>query len=508
MFKENVLNPSTFCITWEQIPGRGAVERQQQEIIANAEKARSSGKIHAFGITDNPGGNPALAVDQLCAELMRTGMEPLVHFACRDRNRNAIESMLYGLERSQARNLLLLSGDYPSPDGFGGTSRPVFDLDPVHVLQLVTELNKGFKYLNMGKPQQLTPAQFFSGVGISPFKASEAELTGQYFKLRKKIAAGAQFAITQIGYDARKLHELMQWLKLNTFDLPVLANLFVLPFGAAKVMKANKIPGCVIPDGLLARLEEESKAADKGKSGRIMRAAEFYAVAKGLGCAGAHVGGHNISCDTVIEVIDRGEELSPNWRDLLAKFDYSNEKTFCYFYKRDEATTLNRPEESERSKQAVRPLSFHFSKIMHGLMFDKKSPLYSPIMALVGFVDKSPGLKKVFGHFEHIMKVALFGCIDCGDCALFDIGYQCPMASCPKGQRNGPCGGSFNEWCEVYPSEKKCIWVNAYHRLKNDDGTSAVFAEADIMPPCNWALWQTSSWVNFFLGRDHRKGNF
>ncbi|MBN2106065.1 MAG: methylenetetrahydrofolate reductase, partial [Deltaproteobacteria bacterium] len=352
MFQENVLNPSTFCVTWEQIPGRGAVERQQEDIIINAEKARQSGKIHAIGITDNPGGNPALAVDLLCAELKRTGMEPLVHFACRDKNRNAIESMLYGLERSQARNLLLLSGDYPSNEGFGGTSRPVFDLDPVNALQLVAEMNKGFKYQNLGKPQQLTPTQFFAGVGISPFKASEAELAGQYYKLRKKIAAGAKFAITQIGYDARKIHELLQWLKLNKFDLPVLANLFVLPFGAAKIMKANKIPGCVIPDGLLARLEEESKAPDKGKGARIMRAAEFYAVAKGLGCAGAHIGGHNISCDTVLEVIDRGEELSPNWRDVLAKFDYSNEPTFFYYYKRDEATTLNRQEENPRPEKA------------------------------------------------------------------------------------------------------------------------------------------------------------
>jgi methylenetetrahydrofolate reductase (NADPH) len=508
MFQENVLNPSTFCVTWEQIPGRGAVERQQEDIIINAEKARQSGKIHAIGITDNPGGNPALAVDLLCAELKRTGMEPLVHFACRDKNRNAIESMLYGLERSQARNLLLLSGDYPSNEGFGGTSRPVFDLDPVNALQLVAEMNKGFKYQNMGKPQQLTPTQFFAGVGISPFKASESELAGQYYKLRKKIAAGAKFAITQIGYDARKLHELLQWLKLNKFDLPVLANLFVLPFGAAKIMKANRIPGCVVPDGLLAKLEEESKAPDKGKGGRILRAAEFYAVAKGLGCAGAHIGGHNIPCDTVLEVVDRGEELSPNWRDLLAKFDYSSEPTFFYYYKRDEATTLNRPEESPRPEKAIRPLSYRFSKIMHWTLFDRESPLFPLIMAFVRFADKRPGVKKALGHFEHVMKVALFGCIDCGDCALFDIGYMCPMASCPKSQRNGPCGGSFNEWCEVHPNEQKCIWVQAYQRLKSDDGTSAIFDDKAIMPPCNWELWQTSSWLNYFLGRDHRKGKY
>ena len=506
MFKENVLNPSTFCITWEQIPGRGAVERQQEDIIVNAEKALKTGKIHAIGITDNPGGNPALAVDLLCAELKRLGMESVVHFACRDKNRNAIESMLYGLERNQAHNLLVLSGDYPSNEGFGGTSRPVFDLDPVHVLQLIGEMNKGFQYQYMGRPQQLTPTQFFAGVAVSPFKKSEAELAGQYFKLRKKIAAGAQFAITQIGYDGRKLHELLQWLRSNGFTLPVLANIFVLNYGVAKTIRAGKIAGCMVPEGLVSRLEQESKAPDKGKASRIMRAAELYAVAKGLGCAGAHIGGHNISCDTVIEVIDRGEEMTPNWRDLLAKFDYSSERTFFYYYKRDDATSLNSPEENQRPEKAIRPLSYRFAKIMHWVLFDKATPLHGMIMAFVRFADKRPGFKKHLGHFEHIMKVALFRCIDCGDCALFDIAYLCPMSQCPKSQRNGPCGGSLNEWCEVHPDESKCIWVQAYQRLKSDDGTSAIFSDTAITPPCNWQLWQTSSWLNYFLGRDHRRG--
>jgi len=169
MFKDAVLDPATFCITWEQIPGRGANEKQQEEIIRSAEQAAKSGRIHALGITDNPGGNPALSVELLCAELKRLGMESLVHFACRDKNRNAVESMLYGLERSHARNLLVISGDYPSPEGFGGTSRPVFDLDPVHVLQLIGEMNRGLEYQYLGRKQQLHPTSFFAGVGISPF---------------------------------------------------------------------------------------------------------------------------------------------------------------------------------------------------------------------------------------------------------------------------------------------------------------------------------------------------
>jgi hypothetical protein len=47
-----------------------------------------------------------------------------------------------------------------------------------------------------------------------------------------------------------------------------------------------------------------------------------------------------------------------------------------------------------------------------------------------------------------------------------------------------------------------------YKHLKSDDGTSAIFAEKDIMPPFNWELWQTSSWLNYFLGRGHRRGKY
>jgi methylenetetrahydrofolate reductase (NADPH) len=98
-------------------------------------------------------------------------------------------------------------------------------------------------------------------------------------------------------------------------------------------------------------------------------------------------------------------------------------------------------------------------------------------------------------------KTAMFGCMNCGDCALFDVAYICPMSQCPKQQRNGPCGGSYHGWCEAYPEERKCIWVQAYERLKAFDEEDKL-AEY-VVPPTNWALRDTSSWLNFYLGRDH-----
>ena len=86
IFKEAILNPDIFCVTWEQTPGRGAFEASQEEVIENARKAAGKGKIHAISLTDNPSGIPAISPEMLCAEIKKLGIEPLVHFALRDKN--------------------------------------------------------------------------------------------------------------------------------------------------------------------------------------------------------------------------------------------------------------------------------------------------------------------------------------------------------------------------------------------------------------------------------------
>src|SRR5271157_4690322 len=84
IFKDALLNPSQFCVTWEQIPGRGAFETSQEEVIENARKAAGSGKIQAVSLTDNPSGIPAISPEMFCDEIKKLGIEPLVHFALRD----------------------------------------------------------------------------------------------------------------------------------------------------------------------------------------------------------------------------------------------------------------------------------------------------------------------------------------------------------------------------------------------------------------------------------------
>lgn len=55
-------------------------------------------------------------------------------------------------------------------------------------------------------------------------------------------------------------------------------------------------------------------------------------------------------------------------------------------------------------------------------------------------------------------------CCMCGECTIWMFGGICPVAQCPKGLLNGPCGGAVDGKCEV--DERRCIWDGIYEKLK------------------------------------------
>lgn len=499
-YQQSLVAKDVFSITWELVPGRGAFEKAQAEVIASAELAAKGGKIHALTLTDNPSGNPAISAEMLGAEVNRLGIEPLVHFTCKDKNRNELEALLHGLERAGVRNLLVMTGDYTN-SGHRGRAKPVFDLDATQLLGLIADMNKGLEVPTLRGTSTLVPTHFFAGAAVSPFKALEAEQVTQYYKLKKKLEAGAQFIVTQLGYDARKFHEVLLIMKhLGYEHVPVVANLYVLTLPAARLMNKNGVPGCVVTDRLLAQLEEEAADKATAKEKRLERAARMYAWMKGMGFAGVHIGGHGLKYEDVEFIISRGEELVPNWPDLVREFDYPMPGGWYYFEK-DPKTGLNTETPVDRS--GSRPgvgLGYRCFRLLHQTMFEPKGIFFRPMSWLARTVDGSR-LEHLFTRLEHIGKQVTNECLHCGDCALFDVAYLCPMSQCPKGQRNGPCGGGYQGWCEVYPGERQCVWVRAYNRLKHYREEEEIASRQ--VPPPDWELYRTSSWLNYYLGRDH-----
>jgi len=107
--------------------------------------------------------------------------------------------------------------------------------------------------------------------------------------------------------------------------------------------------------------------------------------------------------------------------------------------------------------------------------------------------------ERFFVWFERITKGPMFHCHTCGQCVLHSTGMMCPM-ECPKNLRNGPCGGvRSNGHCEVKP-EMKCVWVRAWEG--GQKMPTYGFELLMIQPPHNWALTDTSSWINMMTGID------
>lgn len=71
---------------------------------------------------------------------------------------------------------------------------------------------------------------------------------------------------------------------------------------------------------------------------------------------------------------------------------------------------------------------------------------------------------RLFTSLEQGVKSALFGCRMCGNCILQETAFVCPM-TCPKGLRNGLCGGATPDRCEVDPS-RPCTWYVIYDRAE------------------------------------------
>jgi hypothetical protein len=108
---------------------------------------------------------------------------------------------------------------------------------------------------------------------------------------------------------------------------------------------------------------------------------------------------------------------------------------------------------------------------------------------------KSWFYRLLFG-VERGSKEFLFGCHSCGQCLARTTGLVCPM-QCPKPLRNGPCGGTRDGYCEVFP-ERKCVWVRIYK-------SSELFGQLEHLkkpqPAVDWSLFGTSAWANLFVNK-------
>jgi methylenetetrahydrofolate reductase (NADPH) len=504
-FREALAQPGGFVVAAELVTSRGPITSERgAKVLELARDLAANPRIDVLSITDNPGGHAMLSPDSLGTDLIARGQEVVIHLACKDWNRNALESRGWQLSSSGFDNVLALSGDYPVV-GHRGLAAPVFDIDSVGLISLFAEMNAGLP--DERRPNtRLTRTNFFLGGVVTNHKLYEREVMPQYFKLRKKARAGASFVINQAGWNVRKDDELLRWIRRDGLDLRVLANVYLLSRTAARAFHRGIIPGIVVSDELLALAERHAASPDKGRAFFVDLAAKHLAVVRGLGYDGVYLGGH-MPAETFAEIVEPADGFAPEWRELGRELRFERPGEF-YFFERDVETDLSSDVvsasylESKRHRRTDLRVSarYRLSRRVHDTVFADDAPLFATGRRLYRRLDRAPRPVRRAAHvLEQSAKVPLFGCKDCGDCSLPEIAYVCPESQCAKNQRNGPCGGTRDGLCEVYDTE--CIWSEAYERLKAY-GEEESMLDGPVVVKDN-ALAGTSAWANTFLGRDH-----
>jgi len=498
------LESGEFIYTAELVLSRDYVLSEVEQFVKDAAKA--SGEIKVISLTDLPSGNPAIPPESFASFIVEHKLTPLVHLTSKDVNRAFLEGRMYALARIGAENVLTLSGDAPTT-GFKGKPKSVYDLDSVQFIRLITEMRKGISYQVGKRTLQTPPFNFFIGAVVNPFKIVESALMTQLYKLELKIRCGAQFFITQLGYNIRKLYELRQYMKREGLDhIPVLTNVYVPTATIARLMQSGEVPGCIIPDRFIQILGKEKKLQ------RLERAALMVAAAKELGFAGAHIGGFGLTHNDFLTIISKADEIGDRWRERMDELIFEVGADDFYLLPKgkdglsDDSQSYNVPRAHPKRSFKSRIFS-----LMNILVVSERSP------AGKYFKWRLKRLRRKYGvegdmwrrgltyrllSLADVVKKYILGCVHCGDCIQDYIKYTgCSMGKCIKETRNGPCGGSrVDGTCEVNP-DLQCVWNTAYLNLFGAGEDPRKFAYT-LIPPREWNLNRTNSLANYLAEAD------
>lgn len=274
-----LLRAGTFVVTAELQTTDGA---DAGTVYAAADAL--AGKVDAVNCTDNSAAHPHLSPLAAAKLLVDRGVEPIVQFTCRDRNRLALQADLLGAHALGARNVVCMTGDDVTA-GDHPEAKPIYDIDSVHLLRIARILRDGGTYLS-GRPLS-SPPTFLIGAVENPFAPP---VDFRALRLAKKIDAGAEFFQTQICFNVERMRAFMR-LVVDSGAAErawILAGVYVPRSGRAASYLRDWVPGIDVPDEVVRRLE--GVASDRQEEEGVRIAVEICEEIRAMpGVAGLHL---------------------------------------------------------------------------------------------------------------------------------------------------------------------------------------------------------------------------
>ena len=296
----------------------------------------------------------------------------------------------------------------------------------------------------------------FPGCIVNPFKYTPADLFAQYYKLIKKLNLGANFIVTQAGWDLLKYQEMRWFLERRERYVPSLARILFLKPELIESIISGHYSGIHISPDFLSILRKESKFGYTQFMAAQWRRVQLYV-------AGLHFLGYS-------GVVVSGIENAPEMTTGISKISEAlNEFASFSDWKEAYLSYL------ARSEMAPYPYRFYAFKNLFKDAYVDAAKEGSTIIPGCSKLEKIKYFtaKKLFSGPQQKNRKTLFpfkkilvGCVGCksNHCYLSSTHFVCPEL-CPKKLHDGPCGETKADGsCEL--SSKECLYSKVF-RIAN-----------------------------------------
>lgn len=386
-----------------------------------------------------------------------------------DNHRRAIDYAAMISEKNRNSHLFYLSGRGLDMDGAAGLIAEAAGLNLANLVLVSGNSRAGeqaadLRNMNFTESVEMLRfigqypdnGLFYPGAAVNAHLYGAPALYAQLAKLIKKFNAGAEFAVTQAGFDMAQLDALQLYLSRRGYHQGLIARLMLLTPDRVEKLTSGALPGVNISRDFLNILEKELRFSDSQFEAAQYRRLELQAAGcKLLGYNGIQIAGADnpekirIALSRIAQALKEFTSL-PQWLEeykfYMARTDQARAEQDFYLY--EKLLCCDDKNERDLSEFTLQEESFcrRWGDRARRFFFPE-ADLQPP--------DERRWLKKL-----------LAGCQSCEKCRLVQCQFHCPEL-CPKGLLNGPCGGTRSDGkCEAgdFPCVHLDIWQSAHRR--------------------------------------------